>query len=71
MGVVLLTAAGFCAMATDSVWAGLFGLLLALVYNVWAWRRVELWPIDPASSKTALKVGWAASLFTWLAVFFQ
>ncbi|MDP2076028.1 hypothetical protein [Hydrogenophaga sp.] len=71
VGVVLLVAAGFIALLTQSLWAGLAGLALVGVYNVWAWRRVELWPIDRDSAKTASQVGWFASLLAWLAVLFH
>jgi hypothetical protein len=27
-------------------------------YNLWAWRRVELFPISPESAQVAARVGW-------------
>ena len=37
---------------------GLAGVGVVLVYNVWAWRRSELFPISSESAGTAAKVGW-------------
>lgn len=71
VGVVLLVAAGFITLLAQSWWAGLAGLTLVVAYNVWAWRRVELWPIDSNSSQTAARVSWLATVLAWLAVLFH
>jgi len=71
IGVVLLAAAGLFALVAQSPWAGLAGLCVVVAHNVWAWRRVELWPIATNSSQTAARVGWLATLLAWLAVLFH
>lgn len=71
IGVVLLVAAGFFALIAQTPWAGLVGLCAVVAHNVWAWRRVELWPIAANSSQTAARVGWVATLLAWLAVLFH
>lgn len=71
LGVVLLVAAGIVAVIAQSPWAGLLGLSGVVAHNVWAWRRVELWPIDRNSAKTAAQVGWLATVAGWLAVLFH
>lgn len=65
VGVLLLVAAEFIALLAQSPWAGLAGLTLVVAHNVWAWRRVELWPIDSDSAKTAARWSWLAALAAW------
>ena len=71
IGVVLLVAAGLFALIAQTPWAGLVGLCVVVAHNVWAWRRVELWPIAANSSQKAARVGWVATLLAWLAVLFH
>ena len=71
VGVVLLVATGLIALLAQSFWAGLAGLAMVGVYNVWAWRHVELWPIDANSAQTAARASWLATVLAWLAVLFH
>lgn len=71
VGVVLLVVAGFIALFAQSLWSGLAGLAMVAAYNVWAWRRVELWPIDANSSQIAARVGLLATVLTWLGLLFH
>lgn len=68
---LLLVAAGAAGLAMQSVWMGCAAALLALAYNGWAWRRVELWPIPKEAAETAHKVSWVVSLLGWLAFWGQ
>lgn len=54
----------------SSGWIVAAGLLLAVLGNVWMWRRCELFPIDRKTAQTAHRVGWAATLFAVAAAFF-
>lgn len=60
---VLLVGAGAAGLAMQSVWVGLAAASLALAYNLWAWRRVDLWPISKDAAGTANKVSWVVTLF--------
>lgn len=64
---VLLVAAGAAGLAMQSVWVGCAAALLALAYNRWAWRGVDLWPISKEAADTANKVNWIVGLLGWLA----
>lgn len=46
----------------SSVWGVMAGLLLAVLGNVWMWRRCELFPIDRKTAQMAHRVGWATTL---------
>jgi hypothetical protein len=46
------------AMILESYWPVVAGLAFAVVHNVWAWRRVELFPISEESAKTAARISW-------------
>jgi hypothetical protein len=59
---VLLAAAGAAGLAMQSVWVGCAAAPLALAYNLWAWRRVDLWPIAKDAADTANKVSWVVGL---------
>jgi len=48
-------------MVLESWFAFVAGLGLVVVHNIWAWRRVELFPISDEAAKTAAQVSW------WLA----
>ena len=37
---------------------GLLSIPLAVAHNVWAWRRVMLWPISAQSAAKARVVSW-------------
>lgn len=71
VGFVLLVAAGCFALLTRSLEVALAGLALVVAHNVWAWRRVELWPIDANSAQTAARVSWLATVLAWLAILFH
>lgn len=55
---VLLCCAVAAALLTASYLVGIAGLVPVLAYNLWAWRRVELFPISPESAQTAERVSW-------------
>lgn len=63
---VLLAAAGAAGLAMQSFWVGCAAALLALAYNGWAWRRVELWPISKEAADTANKASWIVGLLELL-----
>jgi hypothetical protein len=58
MCLVLLCLAAFAGLALASWWAFLAGLAVIVAYNVWAWRRAELFPISEASAQAAGRVSW-------------
>lgn len=60
--LLLLAAAGAAGLAMQSVWVGCAAAQLALAYNLWAWRRVDLWPISKEAADTANKVSWIVGL---------
>ena len=45
-----------------AVWIGVLSFTVALAINVFAWSRVELWPIDSGSVKAARRAGVVAVL---------
>lgn len=50
--------------------AALLALCIAVGFNVWAWRRAELFPIPKQDAQTAAAVGWfAAGLSVLFALF--
>jgi hypothetical protein len=61
----LLSLAG----ALASLWWTLAGACLTVAYNIWAWKRVELFPVTPEiARKSRLVSGWTnvLALFGWL-----
>ena len=46
------------AMVLASWFAALACFAFLVAHNVWAWRRVELFPISEDSAKTAARVSW-------------
>ncbi|MET3183174.1 hypothetical protein ABL840_31355 [Variovorax sp. NFACC27] len=53
--------------------SGLFfvsGLVLAVAFNVWAWRRAKMYPISRESAGNAAKAGWlVAGIYAFVALF--
>ena len=58
VGVLLFTGSAILAVATASYWVFVAGLALVVAYNLWAWRRVDLYPIPVESAKAAAQVSW-------------
>ena len=56
--MVLICIFLFIAFIAQSYAAGISGLSLVVAYNVWAWRRVALFPITTESASTAAQVSW-------------
>ena len=63
-----VVAAGFIA---QSYGLAVAGVALVVVYNVWAWRRSELFPISSESAGTAAKVSWWIIGLSFLAKIFS
>ena len=55
----------------DGFWLGaVVAACLSGAFNVWAWRRVEMFPIPKENAQAAAKVGWlVASAWALLALF--
>lgn len=56
--MVLACLSVVAAMVLESYAVGAAGLLLVVAHNIWAWRRVELFPISEESAKVAARVSW-------------
>jgi len=67
---VLLSLALAAGLVMQSWLAGLSVMLLALAHNLWAWRRVELFPITPESARASAQVtGWVLAAVAFLKLF--
>jgi hypothetical protein len=58
IGIVLGALSIAAAMVLESWPAAIAGAGLVVAHNVWAWRRVELFPISEESAKAAAQVSW-------------
>lgn len=56
--IVLLSLAVVAGMVLESYSIGLLLAVLVVPYNIWAWRRAELFPISDESAKLAAQVSW-------------
>jgi uncharacterized membrane protein YphA (DoxX/SURF4 family) len=56
---------------SDVIALGLIGIPVAVYYNVWAWKRADLWPISGASSKLSRRGGFFVNILALLGVFFS
>lgn len=68
----MFVAATIAAVAlTGEFWfAAIVAVWLAGVFNVWAWRRAEMFPIPKENAQAAAAVGWfLASLYALFALF--
>jgi hypothetical protein len=68
--VVLFTVAVIAGMVLQSWLAGLAMVALIPLYNRWAWRDIELFPISEESARNA-KVAWWIVAFGAVARFFM
>jgi hypothetical protein len=48
---------------------GLTGIPVAVAYNLWAWKKAELWPISGESSKASRRGGWIVNTLAVLSIF--
>jgi len=55
-GILLLVIGGMASAALGSYEPLLASACVAIAYNVWAWRRAELFPISAESAKAAATV---------------
>lgn len=53
------------------IWLGLLGLPVAVSYNVWAWRRAELFPISARSATASRRAGWLVNLLALIGIFWS
>lgn len=58
VGCLAVVFAAVAALAMQSWPLALSGLALAVAHNLWAWRRAELFPISPESSRKANQANW-------------
>ncbi len=70
LNVLLLSATGFVMLASGSLWIAVHSLALAIVINLFAWRRAELWPIDTDTVTTARRAGLLVALVALLGKLF-
>src|SRR3954470_4469488 len=56
--LVLSVLSVVAGMVFESWLVGLACFSLVVAHNVWAWRRVELFPISEDSAKVAAQVSW-------------
>lgn len=70
VGLVVFILATLVASSLPLWLAVLVGVCCAVGYNLWAWRRVTLWPIPKESVRRARKMGWfLAAIYAALALF--
>jgi hypothetical protein len=63
----LLVVLGFAV--AGALWGALCGLPVAVAYNVWAWRRAEMFPIAPETAANARRASWLVTLLSALGIF--
>nr|WP_315227388.1 hypothetical protein [uncultured Albidiferax sp.] len=69
-GLVVFIVSVLAASSLPFWWALVVGLCCAVALNLWAWRRVTLWPIPKESVKAAGKVAWLwTAVCAMLAIF--
>jgi hypothetical protein len=56
--IVLFSLGVTVAMVSESYLVAVLLGVLVVSYNMWAWRRVELFPISAESAKLAAQVSW-------------
>jgi hypothetical protein len=71
IGFLLLCFVAVGGFVLQSYWVGLAGVGVVVVYNVWAWRQSELFPISPEGASTAKKAGWWVVALYFLASLFS
>jgi len=67
----LLVVVAFCVLGAfvgHPGLGGLCGIPFALAYNIWAWRKAEMFPISSDAASSARKVGWFVNLLTVLGI---
>jgi hypothetical protein len=75
-GIATIGFLGLCCVAVasfmlQSYGAGLAGIGLVVLFNAWAWRQSELFPISPEGASTAKKAGWWVGALYLLASIFS
>jgi hypothetical protein len=71
VGIVLLCCVLFAAFLAQSYLVGIAGVGLVVAYNVWAWRKAELFPISSDSANAAAQVTWWVVALSLLANIFS
>ncbi|MEN9396230.1 MAG: hypothetical protein RLZ81_760 [Pseudomonadota bacterium] len=56
--IVLFSVGEAAAMVSESYLVALLVVVLVVCYNLWAWRRVELFPISTESARLAAQINW-------------
>lgn len=56
--IVLFSLAVVAAMVSQSYLVAVLLVVLVVSYNMWAWRRVELFPISTEGAKLAAQANW-------------
>lgn len=56
--IVLFSLGVAATMVSESYLVALLAVVLVVCYNLWAWRRVELFPISTQSAKLAAQINW-------------
>ena len=52
-------------------WLGVVGIPVAICYNVWAWRRAELFPISGESATVSRQAAWVVNLLAIFSIFWS
>nr|WP_315204761.1 hypothetical protein [uncultured Albidiferax sp.] len=69
-GLVVFIVSAMVASSLPFWWALVVGLCCAVALNLWAWRRVTLWPIPKESVGRAGKMAWfLVAVYAVLAIF--
>ncbi|NVM86882.1 hypothetical protein FHT32_000505 [Variovorax sp. SG517] len=69
-GIVIFMVALVGGLALHSGLLFVSGLVLAVAFNVWAWRRAKMYPISRESAGNAAKAGWlVAGIYAFIALF--
>lgn len=73
VATLLIVGAFFVAAAGVGlpIWSGVVGVPLAVCYNVWAWRRAELFPISGESAATSRQVSWVVNILAFFGIFWS
>lgn len=56
------------AVVGDPGLGALGGIPFAVAYNMWAWRKAQMFPISSDVASSARKVGWFVNLLTVLGI---
>jgi hypothetical protein len=59
------------AVVEHLLFVGLVGVPIAVAFNIWMWKRAELFPIAGENASTARRVNWVVNVLALLGIFWS